>query len=679
MSRSHPSIKTGPAFSKPSRAANSLERLRFLLDALTNPVQLPILNQTKLEQASAPPSSILPTQTSAPSILSSSSSLLRSQARLKAVYVDWEDGVEQVKGYVREGGPEAAKRLFGLLIERMRVKNSESRLLCVYLIDELFNRSAHFRHLTLQWLHTFFELTLGVSTATSAGTPATAPLPPPPAAAKQLKDECVSVARRWQRKWGGVHRVLELGWKFVMNALGIEDDESARRREEAEHKQRMEREAEVMRLRYDTARQEWNERRDEMQECIDSVDGCIEILFPPEEEWTVQAAEDGSGGANGPIGGTAEGAVIDNAEQVEDEGGSDNEVGAVEWEEDDTQQALPHTNAHLPADTAADSTDPPPTDEDDWTEEYLRTGGSTEVSGTGDGVATGAGDEGDENEGEWNVDELVADAGLGSRAYELDINFDANLGKLETEGQPHGATHPTPENQQKPPPLTPHATECDGLLLVCRESTDIPNFARLLQTDAEELPATGHTTRRSLVADAASTAEPLTCVLTLSFSVPMMLDNQLLEWRYVVQRVKLQPPPPTTAEQNDDARRTHTLLQQRERQQTSDAMNVMLDAMTRKLQQCAQLNITAQQRSTLLTQLDNSEQAQPQPSSAQSSTQQSAASAKRPGDFFGVLKRSRQQAAKRVEKHAKKRRSVKEKLMAKPSDQHKKQKLGTQA
>ena len=34
-------------------------------------------------------------------------------------------------------------------------------------------------------------------------------------------------------------------------------------------------------------------------------------------------------------------------------------------------------------------------------------------------------------DGEWDVDELVAHAGLGSRAYELDINFDVNLGKLE--------------------------------------------------------------------------------------------------------------------------------------------------------------------------------------------------------------------------------------------------------
>ena len=109
---------------------------------------------------------------------------------------------------------EAAKRVFGMLSERMRVKNSASRLLCLYVIDELFSRSAHFRHLTLQWLHPFFELALGVSTATSAATPATAPLPAPLEAAHQLKDECVVVVRRWQRKWGGVHRVLELGWKW---------------------------------------------------------------------------------------------------------------------------------------------------------------------------------------------------------------------------------------------------------------------------------------------------------------------------------------------------------------------------------------------------------------------------------------------------------------------------------
>ena len=155
---------------------------------------------------------------------------------------------------------------------------------------------------------------------------------------------------------------------------------------------------------------------------------------------------------------------------------------------------------------------------------------------------------------------------------------------------------------------------------------------------------------------------------------------QLMEWRFIVQRVKLLPPPPTTAELSDEARRTNMLLQQRERQQMSDAIESMLDAMTRKLQQCAQLNITAQQQSTILTQLDDSEQAlQQQPSSTQSADQQQAVtSEKKPGEFFGVLQRSRKQAAKRVEKHARKRRAVKDKFMAKPSDQHKKQKLGTQ-
>ena len=206
--------RSNGGFQKSSRSANSVERLRFLLDGLTHAGQLAILNQIKLEQSSAPPSSLHPSQTSAPSALSSTSSLLRSQARLRPGYVEWEDGCEQVLGYVREGGAEAAQRVFGLLSERMRVKNSESRLLCLYLLDALFQRSARFRHLTLQWLHPLFELALGVTTATSAAAPTVAPLPAPPAAAQQLKEECVTVVRRWQRKWGGVHRVLELGWKW---------------------------------------------------------------------------------------------------------------------------------------------------------------------------------------------------------------------------------------------------------------------------------------------------------------------------------------------------------------------------------------------------------------------------------------------------------------------------------
>ena len=216
-----------------------------------------------------------------------------------------------------------------------------------------------------------------------------------------------------------------------MDALGIEDDESARRREEAEHKQRSAKEAEVMRLRYDTARQEWNERKNEMQECINSVDGCIEMLFPPEEEWTAPGAE------TAPETGlsTSEGVVIDSAAEGA-QSASDTEGSTVEWEEDDTEQVEPASDALQPADTTVDgSTGRPPDQEDDWEDEYLRTGGGTEVSGSGD-ASFAVGDEAEDGEGgEWDVDRLVADAGLGSRAYELDIDFDANLGQLETEGQ----------------------------------------------------------------------------------------------------------------------------------------------------------------------------------------------------------------------------------------------------
>ena len=429
MSRPHPTTTKSPstAFTKPAstRSSNSLDRLRYLLDALTNPIQLPILTQTKLEQPTLPSAAIL----------SSSSALLRSQARLRAGYVEWEEGMEQVTGYVREGGVEGAGRVFGLLSERMRVRSSESRLLCLYVIDALFIRSAQFRRLTLQWLHSFFELTLGITTATSATTPAAAPLPGPPAAAQQLKEECVAVMRRWQRKWGGVHRVLELGWKWMLDVLGIEDDESVRRREEEGQNQRRVREAEVMRVRYDAARQEWNDRKAEMQECIDSVDGCVEILFPPEEEWTAEALEDSEQEATQAAEGTVEAAVVDSAENAEGDEASDSEESAVEWEEDDTEQAQPLPDRQQPADTATDSKNAPPADEDDWEDEYLRTGGSTEVSGLGDGIA-GETEQVESKEGEWDVDKMVAEAGLGSRAYELDINFDANLGQLENEGPP---------------------------------------------------------------------------------------------------------------------------------------------------------------------------------------------------------------------------------------------------
>ena len=443
--------RPSPSSSASSRTSNAQDRIRFVIDALTKPVQLTIHNQQRLEQAQ--PSTLTSSSTSpdaasstshflsssASTSLSAPSTLLRSQARLKAGYIDWDDGLSQVKSEVRDS-EEGARRVWVLLSERLRANSSEVRLLCLYVIDALFTRSAKFRLLVLDGLHAMLELCVGIASTSSSLAPTIAELPAPPGAAEQLKAEAVATVKRWRVKYGGVYRVLELGHKYMLDALGMEDDAAVRKREAEAKRKKQDQHAAVLRVRFDRLREEWKEKKEEAERCIDTVDGCIDVLFPPEEEWedTVDREEEKDGSELG-----HEHAIIDSGVE---EGKEASEDGEVDWEIDDDghSRSDPQPSAPTEAVTAEEDSrgegEARAAAEGDvggreggagWEDEYLRTGGRGDVWDDGEGAASrGEGDGG----GQWDVQRVVADAGLGSGGYQLDIDFDSNLGRMEDEG-----------------------------------------------------------------------------------------------------------------------------------------------------------------------------------------------------------------------------------------------------
>ena len=417
-------------------SSNADDRLRSLIISLTKPVQLSILNQSKLEEQ--PRSS---SDSAATSSLSSTSSLLRSQARLKSGYVDWEDGLSQVKSLVREA-EDGARRVCALLTERLRAKSSDSRLLCLYIIDALFQRSQLFRVALLESLHPLLELCCGIAaSASSAVGLSIVPLPPPAEAAAQLKQEAVRVVSVWHRKYGSLYRVLALGYKYMMDALGLEDDSAARRRREDEQRDDRRRADGVLRVLYDKLSSEWEDRQREVESTISSVDSCLSILFPPAEEWNSAAeAEEtkDSKASSVPTAGSTE--VIETVAAEEEAKNAD----GVDWEEEDEARAS-SAGQELPAAEriaavgAADSDGDEEGDSDaaratSWEALYLRAGGSSEVGGDEESLADGDATA-QAATASWEVDRTVADAALGSRGYQLDIQFESNLGHMESEGQ----------------------------------------------------------------------------------------------------------------------------------------------------------------------------------------------------------------------------------------------------
>ena len=651
-----------PFSSRPpaSRTSNAQDRLRFVIDALTKPVQLTIHNQQRLEQAqhsplpstasssssSSPSFSSLPLLSSASSSLSAPSTLLRSQARLKVGYIDWDDGLSQVKSEVRDS-EEGARRVWLLLSERLRQHNSDSRLLCLYVIDALFVRSAKFRLLVLDGLHSLLELCVGISPSASSLAPAVTELPAPPASAQQLREEAVATVKRWRAKYGGVYRVLELGCKYMLDALGMEDDAAARRREVEEKRREEEKEAEVLRVRFDRLREQWKEKRREMERCIDTVDGCVDVLFPPEDEWEAAVVGDDEKDSSEVV---HEHAIIDSSTNEAKEASED---AGVEWEDDgddgshasnpqpssanDAVVAEESSRVEVEAPDEADGIGEAEEGDVGWEDGYLQTGGGGEV--WRDEVDAAAG-EGQADDGEeWDVQRVVADAGLGSRVWQLDIDFDSNLGRMEDED---------------------NVAVFEALRDSCRliQRTHLPQVSRC----------------RTLSTPAAAT--PLaSLLLTPSPSSPCC--SQLIEWRELLKRVQVQPSAGSHPTRSVDDALIHTAFLQRERASIGAAVDDLINRLQAKVTQCAQLNVHVQQRSTLLSQMD------------QRAEDVDAGDTSRPGDaaagsaavddrhFFGALQRRRREATKKVDKLTRKRtrRQAKDKFIARPSDAHKKVKL----
>ena len=502
--RSSPGLRSSPSSSASSRSpsstlnSNAYDRLRFLLDALTKPVQLPILHQQRAEERlSAASSSSSPSP--ALSSLSAPSALLRSQARLKAGYVDWDDGLSQVKAFVRERDDGAA-RVWALLSERLRVRNSESRLLAFFVVDALFVRSAKFRTLALDGLHGLLEHCAGIAASSSTLAPVVAELPPPAEVAKGLKDECVAAVTRWRARYGGAYRVLELGYKYLVDALGLEHVVAAQQREGDERKAAAAHEAEVLRVRFQRMREEWKKKKADVDDCIATIDGCVDVLFPPEDDWTAETAQAETEEKKREE--VVEQVIIESGPQEAGSAASTASADVV-WEDDeDKEQKAPRApeagtveaNGQATSAAVLADDDAGQDEHEQWEDEFLRTGGSGEVWGDGSGASDGGGDD-DAPEGD--VGRLVAEAGLGSRGYQLEIDFDSDLGRMENEGR-LGRCHRMRCSAQLRSSLTSTA-------VFFRQPCRLRDAPRLLPADPADISSTGQCTRSS------STGDPQPC------------------------------------------------------------------------------------------------------------------------------------------------------------------------
>jgi len=155
------------------------------------------------------------------------------------------------------------------LFVQLKKNNSDIRLLCLAVFDELFTRSHLFRNLTIE---KFEELTI-----LCTGVDSLKPLPIPKQTAKQLQSKSIQTFKSWidaymegYPKLKIIHEALKRRVNFSSNTLLNDVDEMRR---EAER----EREASLWRGRVLQVDKEVTDNQDAMDQCIQESRSCIEL------------------------------------------------------------------------------------------------------------------------------------------------------------------------------------------------------------------------------------------------------------------------------------------------------------------------------------------------------------------------------------------------------------------
>ncbi|KAJ8026228.1 UV-stimulated scaffold protein A [Holothuria leucospilota] len=172
------------------------------------------------------------------------------------------------------------------LMSQLEEEHSEIRLSAFQVMNELFQRSHHFRELLVADMQQFLLLTVE--------TDVDYPLPPPKAAARLLKEQSLSAIAAWNDKFGKAYKKLAVGYNFLRHCKQVNFNSiTARLNAEQEREQRREEQEQRMkRERFSTAVQEMTEVLPEIEKCLRETESCYDILFPKNSFFTMEAEAD---------------------------------------------------------------------------------------------------------------------------------------------------------------------------------------------------------------------------------------------------------------------------------------------------------------------------------------------------------------------------------------------------
>lgn len=165
---------------------------------------------------------------------------------------------------------------FKITMYQLSQKHAEIRLTSLLIIKELFQRSHHFRELLIADFQLFSKLVLEIDP--------NAPLPPPPAALKQLKLVAMQTIKEWYETYGEIYKKLKIGYQYLKKSRVVDFDDMEAR---SVHERRRieEKEAKLTALRLEKLKaltEEVSTEETEIVDCLAQIENGLELLLPDE-------------------------------------------------------------------------------------------------------------------------------------------------------------------------------------------------------------------------------------------------------------------------------------------------------------------------------------------------------------------------------------------------------------
>ncbi|KAG2252501.1 hypothetical protein Bca52824_082637 [Brassica carinata] len=158
------------------------------------------------------------------------------------------------------------------LMELMKHKHSQVRLLTLLIIDELFMRSKLFRTLIVEKFDQLLSLSVGFRT--------NLPLPAPPAVATVLRTKAIEFLEKWNLSFGLHYKEIRLGFDYLKNTLKLKfpDLQANAARRQREALEREMRTKEILRSKFESLRDGFGVLKCEIEETIKEIKESLEIV-----------------------------------------------------------------------------------------------------------------------------------------------------------------------------------------------------------------------------------------------------------------------------------------------------------------------------------------------------------------------------------------------------------------